>query len=760
MDTSDKSGSVHLRKQCAVVIRKPKLRVFDEYEALIQYVINNPNATSTDWTTARKTYFQEQLERFRNIIFTKHDLNSDQTKLLLDPGDDSDFWYIVATGYLTIKNDDMVNSIEGNSIALQYQNPLKSVSTQMTDTIGNFSISADTNNSVVSVSVEQSTETAWTANVVLDNTNDIYVMQNQPRSDGTPSYTFQEGDCIIDANDEVDIYLTDWDSKLRQVFKGYVNTASPTDNGVQKRIMLQCEDCTKHLSTSRTNANPGLDPKEALADDITPFTQSYATLKPEDVITITLGRVYCGVLTDFDFIKANISYLNTKGKTPTQIQSNIKTLKENLVSTIRSSKYTTVQRDVNGQINRILGYEYVEGIKRLKFVIDGINQPAWAIEFNNGGWDYKVSQWKSNDQVISEIVDKVFYEFYADTNGVIQIRPTNLSLPKYLNSNTAGYDTYNIVQKNYIITKDKEIYVHDFTGPVFNDRMIFTYITISGLYDPLGIGNPMMRRVVSGPYKWIKMFGSRMAPPETKLGCVSQPQMESYGQARLRRHNADAWTASMNIEGNSQISAGKPMFIERWQSVFYIPTITHSFTAGEDYTTTINLNNRRKPIDFIGVGNDIAKTLLRDLNSLMNRDEISAQELADVYNNRGTLQWGRIIYPLVDTVNTGVGLIQKILGTTIIQTATTAYDIIWEHIPTIFDPGKLQNNDASISILNRKIMDAWQNWQSSLASGESASTIDAYRQKYIDLMDQAPGILNGNYNDFDNEMDTDLRISG
>ena len=82
--TIDTRKSVHLRKQCAVVIRKPKLRVFDEYEALVSYVKNNPNASASDWQIERENSKQEQTDRFKDIIFTKGSPSSDKKKILME----------------------------------------------------------------------------------------------------------------------------------------------------------------------------------------------------------------------------------------------------------------------------------------------------------------------------------------------------------------------------------------------------------------------------------------------------------------------------------------------------------------------------------------------------------------------------------------------------------------------------------------------------------------------------------------------------
>jgi hypothetical protein len=718
MEISYKDKIAHLRKQCAVVIRKPKLRIFNEYEALVNYIIDNPNATSTDWKTERDNYKKERENIFKDIIFKSGDTASRNRKILREVNEKDDYWYLVANGYIDIDSDSQIKTVTRQSYV---------AGTQPSDKSSIFSITSDVNNSVTSVTVEQTTETAWTSNITLDNTNDIYYLKNREIVDRYPKFIFQEGDCIIESNDEVDIYLTDWKGELYPVFThGYVNSVTTSDNGLQKRIMLQCEDCTKKLSVSRLNVNPSLNPLESRGDEITPFTLSYALSTPEEVIKLMLGMTYCNVFADTTFVQSNISYIKTlrsETNTADRIKA-LETLKKSILQTIQD-KYIVTDKDSSGKIKSVKGYEYLsDGQKRLKFIIEGINQDAWTIEFGQGGFDYLISTWKSNDEVINEIIKCIFFEFFADENGVIHVRPTNLTLPKHLVNGTANAITYNSRIDEYIISRDKELFVRSF-NQTFNDRAVFTDIIVSGQYQMTGYTNPLMRKLVTAPYKYRKWFGTRMAPHETKIGAILDNQLQTYGTARLCRHNADMWNASLVMEGNSRINAGNPMYVERWQSVYYATNVTHSFTAGEDYTMTVNLNNRRKPIDYIEDGMDIRFMLGYDLISMVKRNEISNEEMQNILNNIETLKWGYVKIP-------------EVVGGIEIKNSYKKYHIIWESIPTIFDPILLQNTSANAAIYSEKIKDAYKKWESAKAKNKD---IVEYESNYKTILNQAQEIF-------------------
>ena len=775
MDTSTTSRTIDIRKQCAIVIRKPKLRIFDEYEALVNYIKSNPNGSQADWLQERETAKLEQTQRFQDIIFTKGIPTNDSRRILQDVGDveisseiiasvptglggklginpflstaaktvSNDYWYIVANGNIDIKNQDTVMTITGNPNAIS--STVDQSGVQKTDTVGNFSTDSDVCNSVISVSIDQTTESAWTGTITLDNSNDIYYLQNQQITSGFIPYYFQRGDCVIESNDEIDVYLTDWDGNLKQTFTGYVNSVTMSDNGLQKRVTLQCEDCTKKLSVSRSNLNPSLDPNEALGNTITPYTLSYAESTPVEVIKTILGSTYCNVLTDFDFIKANWFLIQTmRGLEVATIsrQDAFKTFQENILNKIKDPKYMT--QLPNGTI---MGYEYTAtGLKRLRFVVEGINQQAWNIALNNGGWDLKTSQWKGNDEVINDIVGRIFYEFYCDENGVIHVRPTNLTLPKKLSAgskavsavmssptissnqgltNTTVDNTslYNQTIENYIITVDKELYIRNF-NQTFNDRSIFTDIVITGDFQWQGLRIDTMVESVPSNYKWRKMLGSRMAPQETKIGAITSDQIKSYGVSRLARHNSEAWTASITMEGNSRIAAGKPIFVERWEAVYYVNGVNHSFTSGEDYTTTLTLTNRRKPIAYILSKDNLKQKLNLILSSLVANNTMSSSEAANVKANAEALQWGTVRVPIVSNASTNITSALSSVGT---SGLSTVYKIVWESIPTNFSPDQIQSLFVTAEMYRSAISVAKQTYDDALTSGSKAEIDDAYQ---------------------------------
>ena len=82
---------------------------------------------------------------------------------------------------------------------------------------------------------------------------------------------------------------------------------------------------------------------------------------------------------------------------------------------------------------------------------------------------------------------------------------------------------------------------------------------------------------------------------------VSMPYLTSnsaaylFAQNILARHNADALhTASITIVGRPEIRPGFPIYLPHKDMFYYVTDVSHNFTWGEDFSTTLTLRAGRR----------------------------------------------------------------------------------------------------------------------------------------------------------------------
>jgi hypothetical protein len=464
-----------------------------------------------------------------------------------------------------------------------------------------------------------------------------------------PNLIFQNNDCVIESNDEIQIYLPDWDNSLKLVFTGYVNTVSDENDGLEKRIRLGCEDVTKKMRVTRTNAYPSLSMQEAQGNTITPYEATWQDKSPIEVVRVILGRTFCNVFNDLSIFKdaqTIFEQLNSK-KGLTKEENAFKAL-DNAIDTKIKDKYI---EEIKGYDNTVIGYRGFKAKKseisergEVAFVVLGTNQPVWALVMGGGNYDFVTSDWKSNDQLIADIANSTFFEFYALPSGIIYFGPTNLKLPKLYEGTAEGKEAFNSFLGNYIFTSNKEVYVRKYFQ-LMDDRNIFTDLIVTGNYLEGGYTWSWLKKLIIGPHTYRRKFGVRMMAQETKPGLVYPESLEVYGNQRLWKQNAQLYSASLLLEGNSNLQPGNPCYIDRWTSVYYIDSVTHSFTMGTDYSTEINLKYRRKPLyilSFERAGGYTYGSFHNYLSSLVQKQEISVQQKNYLIENEDELIWGKI----------------------------------------------------------------------------------------------------------------------
>lgn len=670
----------HLSKPCSIVIKKPKIRVMDEYIDLKSFVVTSASVpTVKQWLDKKKKLAISETFRLDSVIASN----------VVQDFQDPDYWYIV------IANSFNIETKVGASPTLTSKK-----STQINPFVQSNSTIA---NRVISCSVHQTVSTAWTANVSIDNTGDIFNLEDAFPADGL---IFQKNQCVIESNDMIEIYLPDWKDELHIAFTGYVNQVSMSDDGETKRINITCEDVTKKLAVTRTNANPSLDPLEAEGDDITAYNTAYTDKKPEEVIKYMLGKTYCDVLQDPAILKkvalAYNEFIQSQNiisrKDTKDITEEDKLAKSKALATLNNIMLNAIDDyvvPIHGKDNEIIGYigykarpipaKSVSGSTTAPFkatpnttntqkfgkgeavfIIRGLDQPAWGLGIKtNSNFDLKISDWRSNDNLIADIARTAFFEFFADASGLLHFRPTNLTLPKV--TRTISNEPNKNFMDNYWLTKEKELMIRNY-DLLYNDREVFTDIIVQGSFTELdGFTLAVERSLVIGPYSYRRKFGVRMMPQEVRLGLHAPESRKVYGEQRLWRQNAQAYSARVVLEGNSYLEVGNPIFVEKWNAVYYIAEMTHTYNAMQDYDTELSLTYRRLPMCIIGG----AYTFASAINNLYKTKEISKSEYDALKTEyaTGSLTWGT--YRL------------NVLG------VPTKCAIVWQNIPTNMEHSKL-----------------------------------------------------------------------
>ena len=643
-----KKENINLQHKCIVVITKPKYRINNVFSWITRN-IDVGKLTQNSTIADIKKFKQEMADEtaFRLNQFIKS--NNNKKGVLIDPFKE----YIEMPYFIIGDNLNKINVENNNYIANQLY----------------------ANDRIVSCNIVQETDNAWNCNISLNNTDDLYTLNNEyyyNSKTGIANTNFndyilnQENTCVIEPNDEVSVFMSNWKGQLNSVFTGLVTSVTISDDGLNKTINLQCSDMFKKLSWTYKAVKASFDTREAFGTSLSVYDQNYADKSLSEVVKMLLGEALCDIYKRDDFLLSAVKsyYENKKGNKDLSLSVRIQEEIEKYIEVEKVPKELKKDKDTS-DIMRIIGYKCTYKYQQVQqtittaagvggvgtkytlqllpykqgdiaFKVSGMEQPAWAWTINSGSFDFLFSTFKRNDDFIREIAGIVSYEIFADVSGVVIFRPPNLVLPRKVDFKDKEFTKeYNEYLDNYIVTQDKqEDYFISFADTV-DDSAIQTQIEVNGSFVEANIAMWNQRAKAYAPLQYINKYGIRMMQPVSRVGLQNADACAKYGDLLLWRQNKNYELAAATCILNSDYTVGMPIFINKYLAVWYIKRVVHNFSAGNICTTELTLGYKRTPLCY-------KKDLQTYLSNGLDKGLITQTQHDKIKKNEPYITWGII----------------------------------------------------------------------------------------------------------------------
>lgn len=225
-----------------------------------------------------------------------------------------------------------------------------------------------------------------------------------------------------------------------------------------------------------------------------------------------------------------------------------------------------------------------------------------------------------------------------------------------------SYDDYGPGSGRRYIVRDHQILSMRFreSPPEFN------FIQVNGLFGgtegffgegegPEGLnlerGGNAQTTAYAVDYDMWRMYGFRMGQ-SLQINALSDPetQLAPYAVSLLNRARAQIKTASATIAGNEYMQAGEVIYIEPTNMLWYVDSVSHSFSFGGSFTTSLNLTYGHNPGEYIPTAFDIVGKVL-----YKNRDNTNHVVLKDenAFNEKpiSALSFEQALFGFEDPVN-------------------------------------------------------------------------------------------------------------
>lgn len=185
--------------------------------------------------------------------------------------------------------------------------------------------------------------------------------------------------------------------------------------------------------------------------------------------------------------------------------------------------------------------------------------------------------YKNNLEIVSEVKIMSGFEFYLDTTGDIIFKPP------FWNVDTRNNPVFYI--------KDEDIINWDFQE---SDESIVTRVEVTGsLSQYINVDSYIVPRGIFTNYNWARQFGMRTEQITMRF-FTSANMCYYHAISEMDRINADRYKGSLTIIGRPELRLGLPVYIESRDIFGYVDNISHNFSFGGPFQTTVHISAIRK----------------------------------------------------------------------------------------------------------------------------------------------------------------------
>jgi hypothetical protein len=200
-----------------------------------------------------------------------------------------------------------------------------------------------------------------------------------------------------------------------------------------------------------------------------------------------------------------------------------------------------------------------------------------------GNWQ---NEYATHFDIGTEVAKLTNYEFYADQYGDIFYHQ-----PRYNN-----YHILAAKHPEVYILNDEDIINHQFNE---SDEGVVTSCYCVGQYDYITSAPQLLK--YTGFYEdpsLVRKYGRRMVSVSHPY-VMTAPDCLMFAKSYLIRANAARFTGTVTIVGRPEIRMHMPVYVPTRNRIYYISGISHSFSYGERFTTTLKLTYGRKPWEYV-----------------------------------------------------------------------------------------------------------------------------------------------------------------
>lgn len=295
-----------------------------------------------------------------------------------------------------------------------------------------------------------------------------------------------------------------------------------------------------------------------------------------------------------------------------------------------------------------------------------------------------------------------------------------------------SYDDIGVGSSSRYILKNRDIISYS----ISEKKPSFTAVRVNGNLDSsipnnqlpsdmnVGDNGNLLSSAEAVDYDLWRMYGITLPQDvDAKFLHNPQAQMAPYAASLLTKARKEVLQGSITIVGNEYQQPGEVIYLENRDLLFYIDSITHTFSYGKSFQTSMTVGFGHNPGEYIPTPLDvIGKVLYKNNKKLPGLDH---KKQGNVFNqeNLGAVAVGFLTSGDIDIFTNKFADINKATLDQVIKQSKTSLAMISQSIKPILELRIYNNSESTMSSENDSLKSFANQLQTYLLGGQGGAGI-------------------------------------
>lgn len=271
-----------------------------------------------------------------------------------------------------------------------------------------------------------------------------------------------------------------------------------------------------------------------------------------------------------------------------------------------------------------------------------------------------------------------------------------------------SHDDIGVGSASRYVLKNRDIISYD----IHETKPSFTAVNVVGTFDLLKLQLPQelavagtngnaLATATAVDYDLWRMYGISL-PQEVSAPFLHNPQSQlaPYAVSILNKARKEVLQAEVTIVGNEYQQPGEVVYLENRDLLFYVESISHSFTYGKTFTTSLSLKYGHNPGEYIPTPLDVIGKVLYKNNKVLPTLNHSRQGNVFRQENLGALAIGLMPTTTIDIFTNQLADTNRNVLTQAISQAASTLSLASNEFKPVLELRLYYNDESSFNSVN------------------------------------------------------------